>query len=67
MKRLLFIFIFVIIIVSGGYFYIRFVVLKAKDFKPDYSKSKSVADLRPALIAKLQQLVKDASGGLYSL
>lgn len=67
MKKLLFIFIFVIIIISGAYFYVRFVVLKAKDFKPDYSKSKSVADLRPALIAKLQQLVKDASGGLYNL
>lgn len=67
MKRLLFIFIFVVFIIIGAYFYIRFVVLKAKDFKPDYSKSKSVADLRPALIAKLQQLVKDASGGLYNL
>jgi len=67
MKRLFFIFIFIIIILSGAYFYIRFVVLKAKDFEPDYSKSKSVADLRPAIIAKLQQLVKDASGGLYDL
>ena len=67
MKKLSLILIVIIIIVSGAYFYIRFVVLKAKDFEPDYSKSKSVADLRPAIIAKLQQLVKDASGGLYDL
>lgn len=67
MKKLFFIFLLIIIIVSGGYFYIRFVFLKAKDFKPDYSKSKSIADLRPAIIAKLQQLVKDGSGGLYHL
>jgi hypothetical protein len=67
MKKLSLILIVIIIIVSGAYFYIRFVVLKAKDFEPDYSKSKSVADLRPAIIAKLQQLVKDASGGLYNL
>ncbi|HSV10848.1 MAG TPA: hypothetical protein VLI68_08765, partial [Hanamia sp.] len=67
MKKLALIFIVIILIAGGGYFYIRFVVLKAKDFEPDYSKSKSVADLRPALIAKLQQLVKDASGGLYDL
>src|SRR6185312_8957652 len=67
MRRLFFIFIFIIVIVSAAYFYIRFVVLKAKDFEPEYSKSKSVADLRSAIIAKLQQLVKNASGGLYDL
>ena len=67
MKKLLLIFIMIIIVISGAYFYIRFEVLKAKDFEPDYTKSKLVADLRPALIAKLQQLVKDASGGLYDL
>ena len=52
---------------GGTYFYIRFVLLKAKDFKPDYSKSKSIIDMRPAIIAKLQQLVKDGSDGLYYL
>src|SRR6185312_3936761 len=67
MKKLSLIVLILIIFISGAYFYIRFVVLKAKDFKPDYTKSKSIADLRPALIAKLQQLVKDASGGLYDL
>lgn len=67
MKKLSIVFTIIIIIVIGAYLYIRFVVLKAKDFEPDYSKSKSVVDLRPALIAKLQQLVKDASAGLYDL
>jgi hypothetical protein len=41
--------------------------LRSKDFKPDTSKSKSILDLRPALIAKLRQLVKDGSDGLYNL
>jgi len=67
MKKVYLFLIAIIIVVGGAYFYIRFVFLKSKDFKPDYSKSISVADLRPAVIAKLQQLVKDASGGLYRL
>jgi hypothetical protein len=67
MKKIYLIFIAIIIVISGAYFYIRFAVLKAKDFKPDYSKSKSIIDMRPAIIAKLQQLVKDGSGGLYYL
>lgn len=67
MKKIFLIFTVIFLIISGGYIYIWFVVLKAKDFKPDYSKSKSIIDMRPALIAKLQQLVKDGSGGLYYL
>ena len=67
MKRLYLVLIAIFILVAGGYFYVRFHLLKAKDFEPDNSKSKSVADLRPAIIAKLQQLVKDASAGLYHL
>ena len=42
-------------------------VLKSKDFKPDTSNSKSIADLRPQLIARLRQMVRDGSGGLYNL
>jgi hypothetical protein len=42
-------------------------LLKTKDFKPDKSKATNILDLRPAIIAKLQQLIKDGSGGLYSL
>ncbi len=41
--------------------------LKSREFKPDNSKAKSVLDLRPALIAKLQQLVNAGSNGLYIL
>ena len=48
-------------------FIIRFSVLQSRDFKPDTTKSKSILDLRPQLIAKLQQLVKDGSNGLYNL
>ena len=55
------------IIVTGTYLYIRFSVLKSKNFKPDTTKSKSILDLRPQLIAKLRQMVKDGSDGLYNL
>ena len=47
--------------------YLRFHVLKAKEFKPVVAKEKNMLDLRPAIIAKLQQLVKDGSNGLYIL
>src|SRR5438552_2540906 len=67
MKKIYFISVAVIAIIIGVYLYVRFSVLKTKDFKPDSSKAKSVLDLRPSIIAKLQQLVKDGSGGLYHL
>ena len=67
MKRIYIIGIAVIILGIGGYLYIRFSLLKTKDFKPVDSKANSVLDLRPAIIAKLQQLVKDGSDGLYKL
>ena len=57
----------VFLLIGGGYLYLRFGYLKTKDFKPDTSKEKNVLDLRPSLIAKLQQLVKDGSNGLYIL
>ncbi|HXR83531.1 MAG TPA: hypothetical protein VN722_04440 [Hanamia sp.] len=56
-----------LLLVAGGYIYIRYHFLKAKNFKPDNSKAKSILDLRPAIIAKLQQVVKDGSNGLYIL
>jgi hypothetical protein len=59
---------FILIVLTGaGYFYTRHGVLKAKDFKPDNTKAESIIDLRPSIIAKLQQLVKDGSNGLYIL
>lgn len=54
-------------LLTGGYVYLRFHFLRAKDYKPVAAKAKSPLDLRPAVIAKLQQLVKDGSKGLYRL
>jgi hypothetical protein len=67
MKKILIVILILIVLITGAYLYIRFSVLRSKDFKPDTTKSKSILDLRPQLIAKLQQLVKDGSGGLYNL
>ena len=55
------------LIIIGVYFYIKFSVLKVKDFKADTTKEKNIIDLRPSIIAKLQQLIKDGSNGLYIL
>ena len=65
-KKLLIIIGVVIILFAGGYLYIRYGLLKTKDIKPDAAKSTSLLDLRPALIAKLKQIVKDGSNGLYN-
>ena len=67
MKRLLIAGVLLILIIFGVYMFVRFRYLKADDFEPDTSKQKNAIDLRPAIIAKLQQLVKDASNGLYIL
>lgn len=66
-KKLLITVAIILLLITGGYIFLRFGFLKSKDFKPDISKEKSVIDLRPAIIAKLQQSVKDASNGLYIL
>lgn len=65
------------IIICGGFFYLRYGVLKTNDVKPVNSnasqtdtrseKKSSILDLRPAIIAKIQQLVKEGSDGLYNL
>jgi hypothetical protein len=67
MRKTLLFGLIIIMVLIGGYLYLRYSVLKSKDFTPDISKSESPLDLRPALIAKLQQLVKDGSNGLYNL
>ncbi len=67
MKKAGYIISIILIIIVSGYFLLRFYLLKTKTTQPDYSKSKSVADLRPLVIAKMKQLVKDGSGGLYNL
>lgn len=46
---------------------VRYAVLKTDLFEADNSKAKNILDLRPRLVAKLQQLVYDGSDGLYRL
>ncbi|MBK5273389.1 MAG: hypothetical protein JJE22_20500 [Bacteroidia bacterium] len=67
MKKIIIISVIILLIISGGYYFIRYDLLKSKDFTADSSKEKSLLDLRPSIIAKLQQLVKEGSGGLYVL
>ena len=65
------------VVVGGGFLYLKYGVLNANDVKPVSSggsqadtssaKKSSILDLRPAIIAKIQQLVKDGSDGLYNL
>ncbi len=66
-RKLIVVIAVIFLLIVGGYFYLRFGYLKTKDFKPDTSKEKNITDLRPSIIAKLQQLVKDGSSGLYIL
>jgi hypothetical protein len=56
-----------ILVITGLYICLRYAVLRTKDHKPDNTKARSALDLRTAIIAKLQQLVKDGSSGLYHL
>jgi hypothetical protein len=56
-----------VVLLVSGYLYIRYHFLQAKNFKPDRSKAKNILDLRPEIIAKLQQVVRDGSNGLYVL
>ncbi|GAC1588513.1 MAG: hypothetical protein NVS3B19_08080 [Ginsengibacter sp.] len=67
MKKIIGAIIVIVLIAGGAYMYLRFHVLKAKDYKPVVAKEKNMVDLRPAIIAKLQQLVKDGSDSLYRL
>ncbi len=66
-KKLLLLSGIILLAVTGGYLYLRYGVLKSPDFKADSPESNTVLDLRPSLIAKLQQLVKDVTKGLYIL
>jgi len=76
-KIILIIAVSLFVIISGGFLYLKYGILKTNDVKPpdpilsqasDSSEKKSsILDLRPAIIAKIQQLVKDGSDGLYNL
>ncbi|MEO6542030.1 MAG: hypothetical protein ABIN74_13590 [Ferruginibacter sp.] len=67
MKKIYTILIIVVAIITGLYVAIRYGFLRTRDYNPDNSKARSALDLRPAIIAKMQQLVKDGSSGLYRL
>ncbi len=67
MKKLYWIIAVLITVFIGGYIFIRVSVLKTKAIEPDNTKARSLIDLRPAIIAKLQELVKYGSNGLYNL
>ncbi len=54
----------ILILVACAYIYLH--VSKANNPQP-VAKSESPIDLRPLIISKLQQLVKDGSEGLYTL
>lgn len=66
MKKPFFIVTIIIAFIVSGYVYIRFFLLKTKTDHP-ILKSQSALDLRPLMINKLDELVKDGSDGLYNL
>jgi len=66
-KKLIVILSVFLLIAISAYIYVRYHYLKVKTFKPDNTKAKNIIDLTPAIIAKLQQVVKDGSDGLYVL
>jgi hypothetical protein len=57
----------IFLLVAGTYLGIWFIFLRTDDVKPADAKPAPSLDLRPSIIAKLQQLVKEGSGGLYRL
>lgn len=66
-KKFVVVAVIVLLIFAGGYIFIKYKILETKDYKADTSKKENILDLRPSVIAKLQQLVKDGSNGLYIL
>ncbi|MEO7802786.1 MAG: hypothetical protein ABIR81_12335 [Ginsengibacter sp.] len=67
MKKIYIIILSLLIMGAAGYLVIRYGVLKTDLFESDESKAKNILDLRPRLVAKLQELVYDGSDGLYRL
>jgi hypothetical protein len=66
-KKVYVIIVIVVLVIAGLYIGLRYAALRTIGHKPDNTKARSALDLRPAIIAKLQQLVKDGSSGLYQL
>src|SRR3954464_15888217 len=68
MKRTVYIIIAtVVFLAAAGLLYIHFSSKQSKDPKLQIPKAQSAVDLRPLIVKKLQQLVKDGSDGLYDL
>ncbi|MFL5787713.1 MAG: hypothetical protein ACJ748_06650 [Flavisolibacter sp.] len=74
MKKLSTLFIIIGIIVIAGYVYLRYILESGGGFQKAEAndnvktkRSETVLDLRPKFISRLQQLVKQASNGLYDL
>ena len=67
MKKIYIILSIIFFLVISAYLFVRFSVLKTTITKPENSKKESAVDLRPRIIAKLQELVKIGSAGLYNL
>jgi hypothetical protein len=68
MRRIYYIIIGTISLIAiTAYLYIFFSQPKTNNAKHEDIKSKSDIDLRPLIITKLQQLVKEGSNGLYNL
>lgn len=67
MKKVYIIGLSLLAVIITGYLLVRYSLLKTDLFDADNSKAKNLLDLRPRLVAKLQQLVYDGSDGLYRL
>lgn len=74
MKKISLIFLVIGVIAIGAYVFVRhslkapgFTPVEAKEPAAETKHEETVLDLRPKLIEKLQQLVKQGSNGLYNL
>ncbi len=68
MKRLNILLLIITVLLIAGYFLIRAYLHVNDHGKNEDAKSPDASlDLRPLFIAKIQQLVKDGSKGLYSI
>jgi hypothetical protein len=74
MKKVAVIFIIIGVMVLGAYLYVRFSIntpgftpAQARDTTEVTKPAETLLDLKPKLVEKLQQLVKQGSNGLYNL
>lgn len=74
MKKIVVVFLVIGVLATGGYLYLNhslstpgFTPALAKDSASVTKPAESILDIKPKLVEKLQQLVKQGSGGLYNL